>query len=158
MSLATSDASGRDLHGFVDAFESAWRRQGHAEPAEFLPSRGHPLYRQVLCELLRVDLELHWSAGRPKHLEEYQETFPALFEDTEAVREIALEECRLRRQAGEEPNLDDYLRRFGLPPEDRQPADGAPRCQPAGGELQGSDEPRTVRPTVPRKRTTFSST
>src|SRR5438132_10561319 len=114
MAQAASDAVGRDLHGLVDAFESAWRRAGSAEVADYLPAPDHPLYRQVLCEIVRVDLDLHWSSGRPKRLEEYQRAYPALFDDPDAVRQIALEECRLRRQAGEEPDLDDYLRRFGL--------------------------------------------
>src|SRR6516164_4027716 len=139
MAGVASDAAGRDLHDFVDAFESAWHRRGHAEPADFLPPPGHPMYRQVLCELLRVDLELHWSAGRPKRLDEYRAAFPTLFEDTDVVREIALEECRLRQQAGEEPDLDDYLHRFGLRPDEKPPT--LPREDPS----DGSDEPRTVR-------------
>jgi serine/threonine protein kinase len=143
MSLANSEAAGCNLHGFVDAFESAWRRQGHAEPAEFLPPPGHPLYRQVLCELLRVDLELHWSAGRPKRVEDYRAQFPALFEDIDAVREIALEECRLRRQAGEEPDLDECLRRAGIRKLDGQ--SGHPtECQADESDKSSADPP-TVR-------------
>src|SRR5580704_12014305 len=99
MAELTSDGIGRDLHGYVDAFESAWRRQGGAEPAHYLPPPSDPIYLLVLRELVRVDLEFNWSKGRPKRLEEYQRAFPALFEDPEAAREIALEECRLRRQA-----------------------------------------------------------
>ncbi len=137
MAQAASDAVGRDLHGFVDAFESAWRRRGSAEVADHLPAPDHPLYRLVLCEIVRVDLELHWSSGQPKRLEEYKLQFPALFDDPDAVRQIALEECRLRRQAGEEPDLDDYLRRFGS-----QAQDGI--SLPASGDDESESGPPTV--------------
>ena len=57
----TSDgAPDRDdeLDGFVAAYETARGRDLGADLAAFLPDPGHPLYREVLRELVRVDMEV----------------------------------------------------------------------------------------------------
>ena len=63
---------------FVDAYEEAQARDGHADLAAFLPEPGHPLFEAVLCELVRVDLEYGWTRGRPVPLEDYLARFPSL--------------------------------------------------------------------------------
>jgi serine/threonine protein kinase/Flp pilus assembly protein TadD len=88
-----------DLEEFVEAFESAWNRNGQADLASFIPSPDHPRYLEVLRELVRVDLEWCWEHGRPKDLNEYRREFPQLFEDPQAVAEIVFEHDRVRRQA-----------------------------------------------------------
>src|SRR5262249_53990816 len=70
-------------------------------------------YLAILCELIRVDLEYSWQDGRPNRLDHYRERFPELFGDSRWVQEIAFEEYRLRRQAGEDPSPLEYRRRFG---------------------------------------------
>jgi len=99
---------------FVDAYEEAQARNGHADLAAFLPEPGHPLFSAVLCELVRVDLEYGWMRGHPVPLEDYLARFPALQNDATLFRQAAFEECRLRRQAGETPSPDEYRRRFGI--------------------------------------------
>jgi eukaryotic-like serine/threonine-protein kinase len=106
---------------FVDAYEAAQARDGHAEPADFLPDPDDPLYPDVLCELIRVDLEYAWSRGQPRRLEAYRAEFPALFRDPDRLRLVAFEELRLRRQAGEDPCPSEYLRRFGVEGLERDP-------------------------------------
>jgi DNA-directed RNA polymerase specialized sigma24 family protein len=103
-----------ELDDFIRAYEAAQASAGQVDLAAFLPTPDHPLYRQVLRELVRVDLEYGWEHGRPKRLEEYQRLFPELFRDPESVQEIAFEEYRLRQQAGENPGPDDYQQRFGV--------------------------------------------
>src|SRR4051812_32638566 len=105
---------GSGVDAFVDRYEEAQARDGHAELAAYLPGPDDPLYLSVLCELVRVDLEYGWTRGRPRPLEAYRDEFPALFRDPERLREVAFEENRLRRQAGETPAPDEYFRRFGI--------------------------------------------
>src|SRR5262249_5314955 len=102
------------LDDFIAAYEACQVRDGEADLADFLPPREHPLYPRVLRELVRVDLEIGWSRGRPRSLEEYGRRFPEIVRDPEAVREIAFEEYRLRRQAGQAPAPDEYRDRYGV--------------------------------------------
>jgi hypothetical protein len=102
------------LDDFVEAYESAQARDGHADLADYLPEPGSPLYRRVLVELVRVDLEYGWKRGRPCRVEEYLARFPRLGEDRESLHDIAFEEYRLRRQAGEDVAPAEYHQRFGL--------------------------------------------
>jgi serine/threonine protein kinase/tetratricopeptide (TPR) repeat protein len=97
----------------VEAYESDRAGGGRVDIAEFLPGAGHPEYLAILCELIRVDLEYSWQDRRPNRLDHYRERFPELFGDSRWVQEIAFEEFRLRRQAGEDPSPLEYRRRFG---------------------------------------------
>src|SRR5260370_31942934 len=111
--------SGRSSHldYYVQACEEAWPRQGQMDVnylCHFLPNRDDPLYLTVLCELVRVDLDHAWHHGEPRTLEDYQALFPELFNDAEGLREIAFEEFRLRRRAGQEVSAAEYQQRYGI--------------------------------------------
>src|ERR1019366_2429266 len=80
----------------------------------FLPAPDHPHYREVRRELLRVDLELSWRAGRHKRLGDYALLFPDLLEDRAAMHEVAFEEYRLRMLAGEAPSAAEYENQYGV--------------------------------------------
>ncbi len=97
----------------VDAYEAARALGDGADLAAFLPPSDHPEYLAVLCELVRVDLEYGWQEGSPHRLDHYRGRFPELFQDRRCVQEIAFEEFRLRRQAGEDPAPLEYRRRYG---------------------------------------------
>jgi hypothetical protein len=99
----------------IESFESRRRRDRAADLAEYLPPRCHPLYLRVLVELIRIDLEFHWKNGQARWIEDFQRDFPELFEDASALRAVAFEEYRLRRQAGEEPTPAEYQDRIGAP-------------------------------------------
>ena len=45
-----------ELDTFVAAYEAAQSRDGGAELSAFLPDPTHPLYANVLRELVRIDL------------------------------------------------------------------------------------------------------
>jgi serine/threonine protein kinase/predicted Zn-dependent protease len=100
------------LDDFVTAFEEAWARQGGPDLEDFLPPRGHPLYRAVVRELVRIDLERRWTTGQPRALSAYVATFPELFQHPADLREVAFEEYRLRHQAGERPTTEEYRRTY----------------------------------------------
>jgi serine/threonine protein kinase/Tfp pilus assembly protein PilF len=112
MNKPTGDEPALELDDFVLPFETA-RKESPADLAEFLPPAGHPLRAEVLCELVRVDLEYGWRQGRPTPLADYVERFPTLQNDR-GFAEIAFEEFRLRRQAGEEVGGEEYRQRWGV--------------------------------------------
>jgi serine/threonine protein kinase len=103
-----------ELSDFIEAYESAQERDGQADLSQFLPPPEHPLYPAVLRELIRVDLEYGWQRGQPRRLEEYQRLFPCLANDPAGLQEIAFEEYRQRRQAGESATPTEYQERFGV--------------------------------------------
>jgi eukaryotic-like serine/threonine-protein kinase len=102
-----------ELDDFIREYEAAWARGDRVELTAFLPEAGHPLRRSVLRELVRIDLEYHWSSGQPRPLDDYRNSYPELFHDQESLDAIAFEEYRLRRQAGEDATPAEYASRFG---------------------------------------------
>ncbi|HEV3080125.1 MAG TPA: protein kinase [Gemmataceae bacterium] len=109
---ATVIGTPQELDDYVAAYEAARAGNDRADPAAFLPPPEHPLYGEVLRELIRVDLEYAWLSGQRRRLEDYQVAFAQLFQDPVALREIAFEEYRLRRLAGENVSPDEYAQRF----------------------------------------------
>ena len=88
----------RQRDEFVDAYESAWARGLRPELDEFLPAPDHPLRRQVLGRLIRIDLRQRWAQGQPRYLRDYQGRFPELAGDANVLQELAREEENLCQQ------------------------------------------------------------
>jgi eukaryotic-like serine/threonine-protein kinase len=103
-----------ELDEMIAAYEAAQARGAGATLVDFLPATDHPLYRPVLCELIRIELEAGWENGQPRPLRDYLEIFPALVADRAALQKIAFAEYRLRCQAGEEASPDVYQREWGI--------------------------------------------
>jgi eukaryotic-like serine/threonine-protein kinase len=102
------------LDEFVYAFERDCQSGAGRALKEYLPDRSDALYFPVLRELVRIDLELGWESNRPRGLEDYRTDFPELFEDATSLQEVAFEEYRLRRRAGQSPTPEEYSRRYGV--------------------------------------------
>ena len=98
----------------VEAFESALAECSATPIDPFLPSEDHEKYLTVAAELVRVDLDLAWSRGERRMLSEFQLRFPALFADDTIREQLAFEEFRLRRLAGDDVSLDEYQSRMGV--------------------------------------------
>jgi hypothetical protein len=165
MSGSSNGRSWLSVDEVVDAYEAARALGDPADLAVFLPPPDHPEYLAILCELIRVDLEYSWQAGRPNRLDDYRGRFPELFQDRRWVQEIAFEEFRLRRQAGEDPSPLEYRRRFGADTLD-WPSSFLDSLEGGPGEdasVDGEPEARvaTVAPsraTSPRPRRPIGST
>jgi eukaryotic-like serine/threonine-protein kinase len=65
-----------------------------------------------LLVTLRADQALRWRMGDPRPVEHYFERFPAVQEDDESALQMVCSEYLLRRDTGEQPTVDEYLRRF----------------------------------------------
>ncbi len=103
-----------DLAHRVDAFEDALARDSTADLAEFLPAPGDADYGPTLAELIRVDMERAWFAGRPQRLDDYRRRFPDAFARHDVLAAVAFEEYRQRRLVGETVLPNDYHRRLGV--------------------------------------------
>jgi serine/threonine protein kinase/Tfp pilus assembly protein PilF len=135
-----------ELDGFIAAYEAAQAREGQADLTAFLPEPSHPLYLEVLRELVRVDLEYGWTRGAARSLEDYQRHFPQLFRAGEDLQALTFEEYRLRRQAGEDPSPEDYQQRFGVDTWDwprQRHASGSGRTENRAAQLFGEEEGET---------------
>lgn len=105
-----------ELDAYVEAYELR-AASGPVDLAEFVPPADHPHFSEILCELIRVDLEYSWHAGVPRRVEAYLQRFPMLQGDTQALAAIAFEEMRQRLRAGERPSPAEYQERLGVAPE-----------------------------------------
>jgi eukaryotic-like serine/threonine-protein kinase len=98
----------------VEAFESARLKNRGTLLRDYLPSHDHPLFYRVLREMIRIELEDSWSHDKAIPLEHYRHEFPDLFKDLDGLGDLAFEEYRLRKQAGEPVTPADYERRYGI--------------------------------------------
>jgi WD40 repeat protein/tetratricopeptide (TPR) repeat protein len=71
------------------------------------PSDDNPAVQELL-----VDQQLCWQRGERVPVEDYLTRQPHLQSDSEAVLDLITHEVMLRRQAGENPQLDEFQRRF----------------------------------------------
>jgi serine/threonine protein kinase/tetratricopeptide (TPR) repeat protein len=103
-----------ELSDFVRAYERCQNQEGGAPLKEFLPEPCHPLYLTVLREMVCIDLEYGWKRKQPRPLESYRLLVPELFADPESMREVALQEYRLRLEAGQRPTPLEYQQQYGV--------------------------------------------
>lgn len=106
--------STNDFDRLIGDFERAWQRMGEAEPAAFLPSRDHPAFQRIATELLCIDMEMRWSRGSPRSLEQYRHAYPDALGNTAVLREVAFEEYRQRIIAGVSGKEQEYRNRYGV--------------------------------------------
>ena len=101
MSSSIEDVKVRfDLDLWAAAFEEARQKDDTAKITDFLPESNHPHFVEILCELVCIELELHWSHGQARSLQHYRDEFPELFDHHACLQQIAFEEFRQRVQAG----------------------------------------------------------
>ena len=104
--------SWRHLEATYDRFEAEWVAHGNARIEDFLPAEESPERERVLHELIRIDLDLHWSRGQIIHVEDYLGRFPQLA--CEDVSSIALirQEIKVRQAYGRGPSIAELRSRF----------------------------------------------
>lgn len=111
---AVAVAPDLELDAWLEPFELAAESGSAPDLADYLPDPTHPKYAEVLRELVRIDLEFAWSRGDERRIEEYTRRFPILLHNPAMLGDVAMEEFRQRRTAGEDPDPLEYRRRFGI--------------------------------------------
>lgn len=76
----------------ADRFEAAWRSGSPPDLADFLEGASDEPRRQLLVELVKIDLEHRWRLGDHRSLEAYRSQFPELGPDKNL--DLFLEELR----------------------------------------------------------------
>lgn len=102
------------LNFFVEEFESARERHPKVDVAEFLPSEDDKHYAVIGAELLRVDLQVRWERGNPLSLPEYERRFGQILTNRDHFSDLAFEDYRMRRIAGQQIQPADYHTRYGI--------------------------------------------
>ncbi len=110
----TSKPARLDLDDYIERYESARATDSEVDVAHFGPDKSHPEYAQIMVELLRVDLEYGWQRGERDKLGECQSRFADVLRDPDHLQQVAFEEFRLRRLAGESVSPDEYRQRFSI--------------------------------------------
>lgn len=104
----------RKLEDFIERYELD-RRQGRMlSLGAFVPPHGHPQRRETIVELVRVDMEYSWAEGQGNRVEDYQALFPDDLHGGECLEQVAFEEYRLRRLAGERVTRREYGERYSI--------------------------------------------
>src|SRR5690349_1026450 len=88
-----------------------WRQGQRPDVAAFLASVG-PLAALEAAAVLRADQRERWSAGQRVPAEDYLAAAPAVRDDPEAALDLIYGEFLLRQEAGENPDLSEFQRRF----------------------------------------------
>ncbi len=122
------------------AFEAAWFSEGRAELRDYLPAVGASEFSATLRELACIEIELCWSRGQRRYVEEYLREYPVLADDAEAVRELAEQEWRARLEAGDEVVETEYSSRLGL----HLPLNPERESALASGPLRGATLPASA--------------
>jgi WD40 repeat protein/serine/threonine protein kinase len=95
----------------IRRFEAAWQEGEPPEIDAFLPAP--PAERlAVLIELVHVDLEYRWKAGKPLRVEEYFQRYEALRSDERLALQLIASEYHLEQQQAPTVGIEDYARRF----------------------------------------------
>ena len=80
--MAVSVIYKADVNARIDSFESMLEQSGCADIEAFLPEVNHPRYREILVELIRVDLEYGWHRHSPTPVRDYISRFSTLTKST----------------------------------------------------------------------------
>src|SRR5436190_22182938 len=100
------------LDAILDRFEQAWQERPPADLSAYLLEPGHPGRRELLIDLIHIDLEYRWKAGAGPRVEDYLTRFPEVAADKEVVARLAAWEFRLRQRTGREETVDRFVERF----------------------------------------------
>ncbi len=106
------DADWALLSQAVATFENSWQSAPDPGFADLLPSPEHPLRQRVLVELVKVDQEFHWRAGKRQVVETYLREWPELLSDRAVLTELLRAECVTRAVWAESPTAVELQSRF----------------------------------------------
>ena len=103
-----------EIESLLDQYEEGFDPTATGRILEFLPKRSSPVFHEVATELMRIDMELSWEAGREKKLSTYEELFPELATNREMRVSVAFEEFRQRNAFGKSVSLDEFAEEYRI--------------------------------------------
>ena len=119
--LAANRMTEFNLDRLYEQFEAAWNRGPFPEITDFLPAESQPERQTALLELIRIDLEYRWRAANqdaaqtdPWTLATYRESFPELTDADVSSAGLLVEEYRVRRRWGDQPDPAEFLSAYGI--------------------------------------------
>jgi serine/threonine-protein kinase len=111
---ATDDSLPEALEQLVAQFDRACR-SGSAPAIEAYLQASGPTgsgQRELLEELIKIDLEYRWRGGSRPLLEEYVARFPPIGREEGPAPQLIAWEYRVRHSLGDRPTHAEYLKRF----------------------------------------------
>ncbi len=111
--LGTGSTSDReDLARCLDDFSRSWTENRLSEIVKEFPDSNLAMRVEILCELIKVDLEKRWKKGERRLLESYLHEFPEIGNAWTVPAEMMFAEWKARKRAGESVELREYAERF----------------------------------------------
>jgi serine/threonine protein kinase len=127
---STPELNDRDwarLTQTLEAFSQAWSSSSLPPSIiDFLPEVESPLRRELVPELIKLDLEQRWRLGLRRLVEDYLIDIPELDKLTSV--QLVFEEYHIRKSAGDRVSPTEYFKRF---PSMARDLDGLFRMDPA---------------------------
>ena len=109
------------LESTLYRFESSWFNNPDTKIEAFLPPQSDAGFVDTLTELVRSDMEFRSRSGMSFESRSYLERFPILEKHVESRKAIVFEEHRLRVLQGEDLDLEQFGKQFGLSFGNRSP-------------------------------------
>jgi predicted ATPase/tRNA A-37 threonylcarbamoyl transferase component Bud32 len=113
LASAGTDLAWSQGEAVIKAFEDAWQAGAKPAIADFLPTDS-ALRRELLVELVHVDLELRLKSGDAARVEDYLAAFPELAHDPPTIIDLLASEHAWRGRVQQRIEPDEYRRRFPL--------------------------------------------
>jgi eukaryotic-like serine/threonine-protein kinase len=108
-----SNESNHEIEAQLARFEQD-RVAGPLSLDDYTPPRDHPAYAAVVTELARIDLEHRSNENDWEQGEKYLGIYPEVFSDNHYRTQLAFEEYRLRRWAGQSVPSEEIAKRYNV--------------------------------------------
>jgi hypothetical protein len=111
--LAALSAQGRQLlERWLAEFDQSWQEGALEARVRSLPPPGNMLRRPALVEMVKIDLERCWRAGKRVPVEDYLKRYPELGSPDTISVDLIQAEIEARQELGDTAQLVDLAKRF----------------------------------------------
>lgn len=107
-----SDVDRETLESWLFEFDRGWTPGRLSESFDTLSGENNPLRMAALTEMVKVDMERQFKAGRKRLLEEYLSEFSELGTAETVSPDLIQTEYVIRKRLGERIDIEDYSKRF----------------------------------------------
>jgi predicted Ser/Thr protein kinase len=151
--LANLSAENRQvLERWLAEFDQSWKEGALEARVRSLPPAGSPLRRPALVEMVKIDLERCWRAGRRVPLEDYLRRYPDLGGPDTVPADLIQAEIEVRHQLGDTAELVDFGRRFPKRADELRRLLGQPVTKPVASTTPAPPSERLAKKPRPNPR------